>query len=197
MRNNFIADLHLGHKNITRHRPVFLNTKHNDLFFIKLLYSTLRENDCTYFLGDIIFDEKYLETIYNLPGKKVLILGNHCTERIHITDLACVFDDIHSSLKLSELILTHVPTHSQELRGKKCVHGHLHHEHIADPTYINVSVDSHFMKYNIRTLEEVRKELNSKNRKYTTTTLEEASRYIKGDKLLSRIYEEALNESRE
>lgn len=197
MRNNFIADLHLGHKNISKHRPVFKNTKHNDLFFIKLLYATLRPNDCTYFLGDIVFDEKYLETIYNLPGKKILILGNHCTERLHISDLVAAFDDIHSSLKMSELILTHVPSHPQELRGKKCVHGHLHNTHVADPSYVNISVDSHFMKYNIRTLEEVRKELNSKNRKYTTTTLEEATGYIMDNNFLSKIYEEAFNESRD
>lgn len=197
MKNNFIADLHLGHNNISKHRPIFQNTKHNDLYFIKLLYATIRPKDTTYFLGDIIFDEKYLNTIGSLPGKKVLILGNHCTERQHISDLVCVFDDIHSSFKLSELILTHVPSHPQELRGKKCVHGHLHNEHVHDQNYVNVSVDSHFMKYNIRTLEEVRKEFNSKTRKYTTTTLEDAQKYILEDKFLSKIYYEALRESKE
>ncbi|WNV47399.1 hypothetical protein ENKO_296 [Klebsiella phage fENko-Kae01] len=74
----FIADTHLGHRNIYKYRKVFDSTKHNDLYFIRILQETCKKRDTMFFLGDICFDKQYLEIIKELPGQKILIPGNHC-----------------------------------------------------------------------------------------------------------------------
>lgn len=68
----------MGHKNIWKYRPVFESTLHNDLYFQYILQETCKKRDTMFFLGDVLFDEKYLPFIKELPGTKILILGNHC-----------------------------------------------------------------------------------------------------------------------
>lgn len=74
----FIADLHMGHKNIWKYRPVFESTLHNDLYFQNVLSEVCKNRDTLFILGDAVFDEKYLPFFKELPGTKILILGNHC-----------------------------------------------------------------------------------------------------------------------
>lgn len=103
----FIADTHMGHKNIWKYRPVFESTLHNDLYFQYILSEVCKKRDSMFFLGDILFDEKYLPFIKELPGTKILILGNHCISNetevltydgwkkstdINYNDLVCTVD---------------------------------------------------------------------------------------------------------
>lgn len=196
MAVRFIADTHLGHKNIYKYRTIFESTLHNDLYFMSLIKSTHRKQDTTYFLGDIVFDHKYLPFFKSLPGKKILVLGNHDTEYIHIKDLVEVFDEVHSSMKYKEFILSHVPSHPDELRGKFNIHGHVHHCTIQDNRYLNVSVDSEFMKYNMRTLEELRAYFYNDNRSTQPMSVEDLKQHIDSNSKLSKLYQDALEQSR-
>ena len=157
----FIADLHMGHRNIYKYRTAFVSTEHNDLYWMYLLPEVLTKRDSSFFEGDVLFDEKYLPFIKELPGTKILIPGNHCTEYIPMKKLCDVFDDVHALLKYKELWLSHAPIHKDELRGKCNVHGHVHTESIMDAEYLNISADSEFTRFMPRTLFEVREALET------------------------------------
>lgn len=159
----FIADTHLGHRNIYKYRTVFDSTKHNDLYFIRILQETCKKRDSMFFLGDICFDRQYLEVIKELPGRKILIPGNHCTEYIPMKELVEVYDEVHALLKYKEFWLSHAPLNEVELRGKMNIHGHVHTQSVCSSNYLNVSVDSSFMRFLPRTLHEVRETLTFMN----------------------------------
>lgn len=195
----FVADLHMGHRNIYKYRPVFKSTLHNDYFFMEVLESVCTKRDIMYFLGDILFDKKYLGFIKSLPGTKILIPGNHCTEYISMKELANTFDDVHASLKKNGFWLTHIPIHDDELRGKPNIHGHVHASSIESPNHLNVSVDSSFMKYYPRTLAECRYAIEHQqehNTYFPGISNFEAEDVILGNSETSEIYKRTLNKSK-
>lgn len=194
----FIADTHMGHRNIWKYRPVFKSTLHNDLYFMRVLEETSTKRDVTYYLGDILFDEKYLDFIDSLPGTKILVPGNHCTEYIPMHKLCKVFDEVHSLLKYKEFWLSHAPIHIDELRGKKNIHGHVHASSVQDPNYLNVSVDSSFMSYYPRTLHEVREafvEVNKTQNIFQGIPNEDAISVMMSNRTRNSAYIYALDES--
>lgn len=195
----FIADLHLGHKNIYKYRPVFESTLHNDLYFMYILQEVMTKRDSMFFLGDILFDEKYLDFIKDLPGSKILILGNHCTEHISTKKLCEVFDEVHGMMKYKEFWLSHAPIHPDELRGKCNIHGHVHTESVNDFNYMNVSVDSSFMNFFPRTLHEIRQgfvTVNTEQKIYAGVPNEDALSVIESNPIAKDAYYKALAESR-
>lgn len=195
----FIADTHLGHKNISKYRKVFESTLHNDLFFMEVLESTCTKRDIMYFLGDSIFDKKYIPFIKSLPGVKILIMGNHDSEYVDIKELVNGFDEIHSLVKYKEFWLSHAPIHYDELRGKKNIHGHVHTNSVQSTDYLNVSVDSSFMKYYPRTLNEVRnafKDMESTGNVYQGIDDADAYDIITNNVETRDIYFKTLKESR-
>lgn len=195
----FIADTHMGHRNIYKYRPVFESTLHNDLYFMEILSSICTKRDTMYFLGDILFDEKYLPFIRELPGQKILVLGNHCTEYIPVSKLCTAFDEVHALVKYKEFWLSHAPLHPDELRSKKNIHGHVHTESVNDLNYMNVSVDSSFMNYYPRTLLEVRQafeKVNSEQKIFTGIDDADALAVMESNPVTKAAYYKALEESR-
>ena len=81
------SDLHLGHKAIIQYckRPFDFTDKgieECDDFLLEQYRNTVNENDMVIFLGDLTFKknhkgQKMTEIITKLPGRKVLIKGNH------------------------------------------------------------------------------------------------------------------------
>lgn len=194
----FIADLHMGHRNIYKYRTVFESTLHNDLYWMYLLPEVLTKRDSTFFEGDVLFDEKYLPFIQELPGTKILIPGNHCTEYIPMSKLCEVFDEVHALLKYKEFWLSHAPIHKDELRGKSNVHGHVHTESVNDVEYLNISADSEFVRFMPRTLFEVReamKTMQSTGKVYGGLHGEDAKAAILANPITRDAYNKALAES--
>lgn len=140
----FTSDLHLGHKNIYKHRPRFSSMEEHDEFMFKLLES-LTKHDKLFILGDFLFDcnnfELYIERLSRLPYRITLILGNHDSNRIY----SLLPPNITLQLPLCNykaLWLSHCPIHPQEMRGRLGnIHGHLHNEVINDSNYFNVNID--------------------------------------------------------
>ena len=195
----FIADLHMGHKNIWKYRPVFESTLHNDLYFQYVLEAVCTKRDTMFFLGDIVFNEIYLDFIKSLPGTKILILGNHCTEFVSTKLLCDAFDEVHGLLKYKEYWLSHAPLHPDELRGKRNVHGHVHTESVNDAQYLNVSVDSSFMNFFPRTLHEIRQgfeTVNNEQKIFAGVPNEDALSVIESNPIAKTAYYKALEESR-
>ena len=137
----FTADWHLGHRNILKYRPNFKSIEEHDTTIFSNYTNIVKKRDIVYFLGDICFDKTYLDKLRNLPGRKVLVLGNHDTEHLSVSDLLFAFDEIISLKSYKGFWLSHAPIHPEELRGKLNIHGHTHYGKIKDTRYINVCVE--------------------------------------------------------
>lgn len=97
-----------------------------------------------YCVGDMALYHEGLIFLKKLPGRKILIGGNHDNERQNNTrDLLEVYDEIYGCFKhpKSPIFMAHVPSHPAQLRGRLMVHGHTHREVIQDERYINVCFD--------------------------------------------------------
>lgn len=180
MSIHFIADAHFGHRNIANFRPlsnsggrleivdpqtraktVIPDADANTHLIATHWMNTVRKavafhrSDIVFCLGDIAFNEDALRLVHSLPGRKILIGGNH--------DHACpfaseVYWQQHGMLRYKGFWLTHCPVHPEELRGKPNAHGHVHDKSIADPRYFNLSVESLLAKFGkpMISLEELR-----------------------------------------
>ena len=146
----FIADLHLGHKGICRFRPEFKSVEEHDKFIVSNILKVCGKRDSLYLLGDCFFTEESLDHLREI-SKKVgsihLVLGNHDTEdgkkRGYVKTMLVegLINSIHSLVSYKGCWLSHAPIHSEELRGKLCVHGHTHAEVIEDARYFGVSCE--------------------------------------------------------
>jgi len=75
----FTSDLHLGHRNILKHRPEFTSVEEMDETILTNLYTVPKGSDL-YILGDIAWNQQIAQEILKRKPNKVqlhLILGNH------------------------------------------------------------------------------------------------------------------------
>ena len=164
----FTTDPHLGHKNIAGFRPFVKDMQHNTDLFVADWKKIVNKRGIVYVFGDAAFTDEALDIFSWLPGRKILIKGNHddmITTRAQLN----VFEEIHGMLKYKGFWLSHPPIHPQELRGKINIHGHVHYKSVKkktwygkevdDTRYFNLCPDVIFPKYGkwILSLEEVRK----------------------------------------
>jgi calcineurin-like phosphoesterase family protein len=142
-----ISDTHFGHKNIInfttrsgeKMRP-WDSIEEMDEAMIENWNRVVSVGDKVYHLGDVTMNSKSLDLLERLKGKKVLIKGNHDTQKLKF--YLPHFYDIRGSHELANLLLTHIPVNKdQSARYFGNVHGHLHSEVIDDPWYMNVSVE--------------------------------------------------------
>jgi calcineurin-like phosphoesterase family protein len=145
--NYYISDLHLGHANIIKYcsRP-FVSVEEMNETLIKNWQSVVTEKDTVYIIGDLIFrsgeaPESYLR---KLPGKKILVKGNHDDSWLKKPGIANFFEEIcdikvikdrvnDTSVKLT---LSHFPLvewHSSQ-HGGICLYGHVHNS-MLEPTF--------------------------------------------------------------
>ncbi len=169
-----ISDTHFGHESpcsIFKRAdgsPLrnFANAAECDQFQEEQWNKTVSPKDKVYHLGDISMSKKWLPILDRLNGEKVLIKGNHDTEKI--SHYLKYFKDVRGSHQLSGMLLTHIPVHPQSLaRWGFNVHGHLHinrvmmqnptyaESTIEDPRYFCVSVEQ--INYTPISLEDVLK----------------------------------------
>ena len=80
MTTHFVADLHLGHRNIIRYcnRP-FSSVEEMDEHLIREWNRCVKPTDTVYFLGDLSFagQQKTIEYLNSLNGFKHVVFGNH------------------------------------------------------------------------------------------------------------------------
>lgn len=158
----FHADAHAGHKNVHRFRTQFESEQEHFDFIAERYNSTVRKNDVVYFLGDVAFTKERLVDIAKWNGRKIMILGNHDTDKeVGIRDLVEVFEDVHSLKKYKSYFwLSHVPVHADELRGRFNIHGHCHNHMITlpngelDDRYFNACIEHH--DYNVVSYDHIR-----------------------------------------
>ena len=147
----FLGCAHLGHRNIAKYRPFVSSVGDNTRLIVTEWNQTINKRDIVYMMGDAAFDDESLTLIGTLPGRKILIKGNHddmVTTRAQVQ----VFEEIHAMLKYKGMWLTHCPVHPDELRGKFNVHAHVHSKtvhrktwygkRVIDKRYLNTCVDA-------------------------------------------------------
>ena len=138
----FISDLHLGHKNIINFSKEWRygeTIEEHDRWIVTQWNSVVSKNDVTYVLGDIAFNDDRLPLLDEMNGRKVLVLGNH--DIFKMEDYKKYFYKIKWFGTYKGFWISHCPIHPAELRGKKNIHGHVHHNSIDDDRYINVCVE--------------------------------------------------------
>lgn len=144
----FYSDPHFFHKNIAMFRKIEgCETEEEQREEQRRRWnSVVKPNDVVYILGDMVlkrWDDEVRDFIKSLNGRKILILGNHCTERDHIKNFYDVFHSVHGVLKYKEFWLSHIPLSRKTVYGNMVnVHGHIHNAYREDdPHYFNVSAD--------------------------------------------------------
>jgi len=136
----FCSDLHLGHKRIGEFRAPLVNSEfENRTRILQDWNNNVTKRDTVYVLGDVCFDVELFDSL-NLPGRKILIRGNH--DRFQTSKYLQVFDEVEGLLKYKEFWLSHAPIHPDELRNKINLHGHVHYETVSDSRYFNCCVEN-------------------------------------------------------
>lgn len=149
------ADLHLGHKNIAKQRGLASEAANEEMLRDNW-HNKVGKNDKVFVLGDVCFDAASWERFSTWSGHKVVILGNHCTERNSHLEIPNNIQ-LHGAMRYKEFWLTHIPIHSSELRGKLNIHGHTHDIVVPDCRYYGVSVEQ--IGYSPISLDEIRAEV--------------------------------------
>ena len=174
MSTYFIGDPHFGHKNLGNFRKFVSSSEENEKMICDEWKATLNKRSIIYVMGDAAFTNEALDLYSWLPGKKILIKGNH-DDMVSTRAQMNVFDDIQGMLKYKGFWLTHAPVAEQELRGKINIHGHTHNhiitrktwygKNVVDKRYFNMCPDVIYPKYGkfILSLEEVRKIVYTKD----------------------------------
>lgn len=141
MPNTFLySDPHFGHKGvcrftlsdgITKMRPWDdVEVMNEDL--IVLYNDKVKPEDTCYFLGDVIWNRRYLDILSRLNGTKILIRGNH--DMCNIDEYLEYFTEVKSYEFIGALLLSHIPIHPESIgRCGTNVHGHLHANRVMKP----------------------------------------------------------------
>ncbi len=123
MRRWIISDTHWGHSEIQKHcrRPAnadeLINTNWKAM---------IKPEDLVIHCGDVAFTfVKLKELLTSLPGRKVLVMGNHDAHTVtwymdNGFDFAC------KALVLGNILFTHHPVEVLPVRCDFNIHGHLH-----------------------------------------------------------------------
>ncbi len=153
----FCSDLHFGHKNIGKFRTDMGSEEVNRKTILKDWMGNVDKKDVVYVLGDAAFTIDTVHDFGLLPGKKILIRGNH--DLLDTEVYLKYFDGVYGLLKYKEFWLSHPPIHPNELRGKINLHGHVHYQTLDDKRYFNCCPEALWPKYErcLVSLDEVRK----------------------------------------
>ena len=133
------ADLHLGHKNITKFRTQFTTAEEHHEAVMENFLTTVGKRDKVFLLGDIVFKEgiEYAAKLASLGANLILVKGNHDAYDLWP-------NNVQGLMSYKGAWLSHAPVHPQELDYRKQgfnIHGHLHGGFINDPRYFNVSLE--------------------------------------------------------
>ncbi len=155
------SDLHLYHPNIINYekRP-FTSVQEQTEHLIDAWKKTVKKGDRLFNNGDFalkVSKDDLTSLIKNLPGRKILILGNH--DRRHSVKwwLEAGFDEVSKYPIIVDKfwILSHEPLYVGKESPYANIHGHTHSTNMDNPYMFNVSVEN--IGYKPVLLEDVKK----------------------------------------
>lgn len=149
----FAGDGHLGHRNICSFRKQFKTIEEHDKAILAA-FDHVTKRDKIFFTGDWVFEKYALDIIAEVRGEKHLVLGNH--DRLELLpDMMKVFRRISGDYKYKEFWVTHIPIHTDEMRGRFNIYAHTHNHVIDDWRYFCTSMEQ--IDYKAVSLQEIRK----------------------------------------
>ena len=169
----FGSDFHFGHKRIAEFRSEFISSEEeNRNKILEDCCKHVTKRDILYVLGDAAFTMDTVGDFDKIPGKKILVRGNHdlLDTQVYLKH----FDAVYGIFKYKEFWLSHAPIHPQELRGKVNLHGHVHYDsvrlpfnpvtdvkQILDTRYLNLCCENLWLTFgrSIVSLDEIRQHL--------------------------------------
>ena len=135
MNTWIISDTHFGHSNIIKYcnRP-FRDANHMDRVMYERWHTRVAPDDLVYHLGDVMLtsrktDEELRRFITGLPGKKILILGNHDKSAQRMMDFGFDFacESMTIQFRQTLLFLNHRPLPEPPVpKVSYVLHGHIH-----------------------------------------------------------------------
>lgn len=142
----FTSDQHLNHENMIDYaqRP-FKRVGKMNYAIISNYRKVVDDKDTVYMLGDFTISGPQHRGvtehfISQLPGTKILILGNH--DKFNpFTYVDMGFQSVHTSLDIGEFVLTHDPAVSIIDRSRNWLCGHIHTLFKKKDNVLNVGVD--------------------------------------------------------
>lgn len=164
---HFWSDIHLNHQLVADERG-FDSVKDHDDYIMQTLADSVGKDDDLYLLGDLWIRgsiQDHLANLGKLPGRKILVFGNHCPghpmHRRHISHAklyADVFDfaGTQSMVRFGDqyVQLNHFPYTGDHPdrpdrhtiwrpndQGGWLIHGHIHDQWKVNQKQINVGVD--------------------------------------------------------
>lgn len=115
----FYSDPHFGHKNIIEYanRP-FSCLEEMDTTLSFLYKTTIEPNDTVIWCGDCFMkaSKSYIDEIMSsLPGKKILVAGNHDWKRLPILEpyFDLVVDEFRFTYRKKKYLVSHFPSNPQ------------------------------------------------------------------------------------
>ncbi len=131
----YISDLHLFHNKVLQlsNRP-FSDIEEMHQTIIKNWNQTVTSKDVVYIIGDLgmYHSKEITQILRSLPGRKVLIKGNHDIENLKYRPLRECFVDIKNMDTIQDqgqkIVLCHYPFEEWNgyYRGHYHIHGHIH-----------------------------------------------------------------------
>ena len=139
----FISDTHLGSRYWASVRG-FSSPAEMDDWILQNWVNTVKPGDKVYRLGDVANDSHSLAKLKDVPGRKILIKGNHDIFKLKL--YADVFKDIRAlhqvDFGINNAVFTHIPIAKEQLENFQFnVHGHVHRINKTSPAdlrYINI-----------------------------------------------------------
>ena len=142
-----ISDTHFGHAKIIEYaqRP-FADVTEQDRILIDNWRQMLTEEDTTFHLGDVALgrNKAWIRlTLESIPGKKVLILGNHDRDHSVKWWLEAGFDEVYPYPIILDgfWMLSHEPLFVNTAMPYVNIHGHTHQTSSDNPQQVNISVE--------------------------------------------------------
>jgi len=141
-----ISDTHFYHSNIILYekRPFSNKIEMNEVM-INNWKKVVRKNDTIFHLGDVGFGSKCMmyELISDLPGRKILVMGNHDKQHSLSWWQGVGFDEVYKYPIIYEgfYILSHEPLYVGQEMPYVNIHGHTHSESSDNKQKVNVSVE--------------------------------------------------------
>ena len=142
------SDQHFGHKNIIEYcsRP-FDSVFHMDSALTDAWVSKVSDDDVVVHVGDVTLAKdiiKYprlLSRLESLPGKKVLVKGNHDRARALVFYAEQLEWRVVDQILTSDVLIVHKPPQQLPPNVSLVVHGHSHGKLKRD-SFIDVGVDA-------------------------------------------------------
>lgn len=166
----FIADTHFGHKNVIEYenRP-FKTVEEMDKQLINNWNNTVCDDDTVYMLGDFSFynKNKTREICMYLNGRKILIMGNHDTEKYSYY-IDCGFAEVsrHPVILEDFWILSHEPLYVNSNMPYANIFGHVHNNPLfKDLSKQSFCVSVERINYKPIDFEEIKKAIMKENGK--------------------------------